>query len=296
MAIYRSDQAVVTFGAEAALGGYIEGAAGATSTSTATSTIATTAASAGDMSITVAAIGNFALQQFIYIGTQSSAANRKNTEVRKVVGVSGNVIYIDAPLGFDHALGQEVKTIVTKANIVKTTDGKFLDVASAVGKRYPEIDWEGWYIDIMTAKLLDKARRTKFQVFAMPNLYGDILTDEAAEIQGGVGTAGSANLGKQYGMFEAIHGSAPRMVKEGRTQYADPSSVMRAGAMMLEHIGFVELGNKLHKALDICGQYEKKIVITGRDTGTTSKEFGEYLMNTVLDPNLESRWERYVKA
>ena len=118
MAIYRSDQAVVTFGAEAALGGYIEGGAGATATATATSTIHTTAASAGDMSITVQAIGNFALQQFIYIGTKSSAANQKNTEVRKVVGVSGNVIYIDAPLGFDHAIGQEVKTITTKANSV----------------------------------------------------------------------------------------------------------------------------------------------------------------------------------
>jgi isocitrate dehydrogenase (NAD+) len=211
----------------------------------------------------------------------------------RVISTPGSERLIEAAFARARSMGKTSVTIVTKANIVKTTDGKFLDVASAVGKRYPEIEWEGWYIDIMTAKLLDKARRTKFQVFAMPNLYGDILTDEAAEIQGGVGTAGSANLGKQYGMFEAIHGSAPRMVKEGRTQYADPSSVMRAGAMMLEHIGFIELGDKLHKALDICGQHERKIIITGRDTGTTSKKFGEYLMDTVLDPNLESRWERY---
>ena len=113
-------------------------------------------------------------------------------------------------------------TIVTKANVVKTTDGKFLDVARRIGEKYPDIEWDGWYIDIMTAKLIDPKRRSDFQVLALPNLYGDILTDEAAEIQGGVGTAGSANIGKQYAMFEAIHGSAPRMVTEGRAQFADP--------------------------------------------------------------------------
>ena len=93
----------------------------------------------------------------------------------------------------------------------------------------------------MTAKLIDPKRRTQFRVMALPNLYGDILTDEAAEFQGGVGTAGSANIGNKYSMFEAIHGSAPRMVNENRAQYADPSSVMRAGAMLLEHIGFTDL-------------------------------------------------------
>ena len=74
----------------------------------------------------------------------------------------------------------------------------------------------------------------------LPNLYGDILTDEAAEFQGGVGTAGSANIGTRYAMFEAIHGSAPRMVDEGRAQYADPSSIIRAAGMLLEHIGYTE--------------------------------------------------------
>ena len=214
----------------------------------------------------------------------------------RVITTQGSERIIEAAFARAKSLGKTSVTIVTKANIVKTTDGKFLDVAGKVGQRYPEIKWEGWYIDIMTAKLLDKARRTQFQVFALPNLYGDILTDEAAEIQGGVGTAGSANIGKQYGMFEAIHGSAPRMVREGRAQYADPSSVMRAAAMLLEHIGFIELGDKLHHALDVCGQYEKKLVMTGRDTGATGKEFGEYLMATVEDPTLASRWEEYVRA
>ncbi|MCH2508277.1 MAG: isocitrate/isopropylmalate family dehydrogenase, partial [Dehalococcoidia bacterium] len=101
------------------------------------------------------------------------------------------------------------------------------------------------------------------------------------------------NIGKRYAMFEAIHGSAPRMVKEDRAQYADPSSVMRAAAMMLEHIGFQELGSKLHKALDVCGQYERKIIMTGRSSGATGTEFGEYVMATVIDPTLEARWDEY---
>ena len=86
------------------------------------------------------------------------------------------------------------------------------------------------------------------------------------------------------------------MVQEGRAQYADPSSLIRAGAMMLEHIGFDELGQRLHKALDICGQYERKMIMTGRDPGVTSAEFGEYIMQTVEDPNVEARWDEYVEA
>ena len=148
----------------------------------------------------------------------------------------------------------------------------------------------------MTAALINPARQKQFQVLALPNLYGDILTDEAAQVQGGVGTAGAANIGKVYAMFEAIHGSAPRMVREGRAQYADPSSMIRAGAMLMEHIGFPDIGSKLHKALDVCGQYERKIVMTGRDTGATSSEFGQYLMDTVADSRIEARWEEYVHA
>jgi isocitrate dehydrogenase (NAD+) len=130
----------------------------------------------------------------------------------------------------------------------------------------------------------------------LPNLYGDILTDEAAEFQGGVGTAGSANIGKRYSMFEAIHGSAPRMVSEGRAKYADPASMMRAAAMLISHIGFPDKGKKLEMVLDICGQYEKKYVLTGRDTGATGAEFSDYLMETLNDPNIESRWKEYTKV
>ncbi len=185
-------------------------------------------------------------------------------------------------------------TVVTKANIVKLSDGRFLQVAERVARDYPGIEWDGWYIDIMTAKLLDKARRSDFQVFVLPNLYGDILTDEAAEIQGGVGTAGAANIGKRYAMFEAIHGSAPRMVEEGRAQYADPSSMLVAASMLMSHIGYTDLGRRLDMALEVCGQYERKISVTGRDTGVTGDEYGAYVADTVRDPDLETRWQSYV--
>jgi isocitrate dehydrogenase (NAD+) len=214
----------------------------------------------------------------------------------RVITTQGSERIIDAAFAHAKRTGKDSVTIVTKANIIKTTDGKFLDVARQVSKRYPGIKWEGWYIDIMTAALINPARQKQFQVLALPNLYGDILTDEAAQIQGGVGTAGSANIGKVFAMFEAIHGSAPRMVAEGRAQYADPSSMIRAGAMLLEHIGFPAAGAKLHKALDVCGQYERKIIMTGRSNGATSAQFGEYLMQTVEDPHLEAKWQNYVKA
>jgi len=200
-------------------------------------------------------------------------------------------------LAFDYAKKNNINkvTIVTKANVVKTSDGKFLDMGYKIAKEYPEIETDDWYIDIMTAKLVDPKRRTQFRVIVLPNLYGDILTDEAAEFQGGVGTAGSANIGKQYAMFEAIHGSAPRMVKEGRAQYADPFSMIRAASMLVNHIGYPDRAKNLEMALDICGQYEKKLVLTGRDTGATGAELADYLMETLQDPDLKNKWESYIK-
>ena len=168
-------------------------------------------------------------------------------------------------------------SIVTKANVIKTTDGKFLEICKRIGEEYPEITTDEWFIDIMTAKLVDTKRRRDFRVFILPNLYGDIITDEAAEFQGGVGTAGSANIGKRYAMFEAIHGSAPRMVAEGRAQYADPCSMLRAAAMLLSHIGRQKESDRLTRALDICMFEEKRITVTGRDTGATCREFAEYV-------------------
>ncbi len=201
-------------------------------------------------------------------------------------------------LAFEYAKKNTINkvTAVTKANVVKTSDGLFLKTFYEIAKEYPGIDADDWFIDIMTAKLVDTKRRTQFKVLVLPNLYGDILTDEAAEFQGGVGTAGSANVGKRYAMFEAIHGSAPRMVKEGRTQYADPSSVIRAGVMLLNHIGYQDLGKHLEMALDMCGQFEKKLVMTGRSTGATGREFCDYIMETMTVPNLEKKWQGHQQA
>ncbi|HQI54521.1 MAG TPA: isocitrate/isopropylmalate family dehydrogenase, partial [Methanothrix soehngenii] len=182
---------------------------------------------------------------------------------------------------------------VTKANVIKTTDGKFLEVARRVAREYPEIQFDDWFVDIMAAKLVDEKRRRDFKVIVLPNLYGDILTDEAAEFQGGVGTAGSANIGKRYAMFEAIHGSAPRMVDEGRAQYADPASMMRACVMMLRHISFIDQASRMEMALDICGQFEKRMCLTGRPDGATGAQYADYVLETVQDPDLQNRWQRY---
>lgn len=197
-----------------------------------------------------------------------------------ITTTQGSERIIRAAFEYAKQNGKSCVTAVTKANVIKTTDGKFLDVAREVAKDYPEIELDEWLADILTAKLVDPKRRRQFQVLVLPNLYGDIITDEAAEFQGGVGTAGGANIGTRYAMFEAIHGSAPRMVSEGRAQYADPTSVMRAAAMLLAHIGFAKEADLFTRALDICAVSERRISITGRDTGCTCNEFAAYVMET----------------
>lgn len=174
--------------------------------------------------------------------------------------------------------GKTSVSIVTKANIMKKTDGNFTRICHEVAADYPEIQAEDWYIDIMTANLVNPAIRNQFQVFVLPNLYGDIITDEAAEIQGGVGTAGSANIGDRYAMFEAIHGSAPRMIEEGLGDYANPSSIFKAAEMMLRHIGLTEKADRLAAALTLCGETEKKVVVTGTRDGATCREFADYVI------------------
>ncbi len=160
-----------------------------------------------------------------------------------------------ARAAFDYARnnGKNRVSIVTKANIMKKTDGKFTEICHKVAQDYPEIEVDDWYIDIMTANLVNPTIRNKFQVFLMPNLYGDIITDEAAQIQGGVGTAGSANIGGRYAMFEAIHGSAPRLIEEGLADYASPESILRAEALLLRHICRNDAADRLEKALNCCG-------------------------------------------
>ena len=177
--------------------------------------------------------------------------------------------------------GKKSVAIVTKANIMKKTDGSFSALCHEVAEDYPGIEAEDWYIDIMTANLVNPAIRSRFQVFLLPNLYGDIITDEAAQIQGGVGTAGSANIGDEYAMFEAIHGSAPRMIEEGLGEYANPSSLMRALEMLLRHIALTDRAEKLSRALNICCESEKKVVVTGDRSGATCAAFADYVLDTL---------------
>ena len=186
-----------------------------------------------------------------------------------------------AAFDFARANGKTKVAIVTKANIMKKTDGSFSRICHEIAAEYPGIEAEDWYIDIMTANLVNKDIRNQFQVFVLPNLYGDIITDEAAQIQGGVGTAGSANLGSKYAMFEAIHGSAPRMVEEGLAEYANPSSIFKAAEMMIRQLGFTEKADRLADALYVCGEKEKKIVVTGTRDGAKCSEFADYVMSNL---------------
>ncbi|MBP3436942.1 MAG: isocitrate/isopropylmalate dehydrogenase family protein [Clostridia bacterium] len=224
---------------------------------------------------------------------------RENTEGEYVLGSRG--IEIEGALAMDFKVTTDLGTrriaraafeyaknngkknvaIVTKANIMKKTDGNFTAICHEVAKEYPDITAEDWYIDIMAANLVNPAIRSRFEVFVLPNLYGDIITDEAAQIQGGVGTAGSANVGDAYAMFEAVHGSAPRMIEEGIGEYANPSSILKAVEMLLRHIALADKADKLASAMQICGETEKKVVVTGDKNGATCKEYADYVMETL---------------
>ena len=199
----------------------------------------------------------------------------------KVTTVPGTRRIARAAFEYAKNNGKKSVAIVTKANIMKKTDGSFSALCHEVAEDYPGIEAEDWYIDIMTANLVNPAIRSRFQVFLLPNLYGDIITDEAAQIQGGVGTAGSANIGDEYAMFEAIHGSAPRMIEEGLGEYANPSSLMRALEMLLRHIALTDRAEKLSRALNICCESEKKVVVTGDRSGATCAAFADYVLDTL---------------
>ena len=171
--------------------------------------------------------------------------------------------------------GNKNVSIVTKANIMKKTDGKFLSLCMDVAKDYPEIKVDDWYVDIMAANLINPLFNKGFNVVILPNLYGDIITDEAAQIQGGVGTAGSANIGDRYAMFEAIHGSAPRMVADGIAEYANPASPCRAAVMMLRHAAMTEPAQKLESALD---EAAAALDMPGDGTGNTAADFTAFVL------------------
>ncbi|MHC1748500.1 MAG: isocitrate/isopropylmalate family dehydrogenase [Cellulosilyticaceae bacterium] len=221
---------------------------------------------------------------------------RENTEGEYVLGSRG--IHVDEDISFDfrvittqgvrriakaafdfaHKNGKKHVAIITKANILKKTDGKFLEICYEVAKDYPDIQVDDWFVDIISANLINEKVRSQYEVFVLPNLYGDIITDEAAQIQGGVGTAGSANVGSHYAMFEAIHGSAPRMLETGRAQYANPASMIKAAELLLRHIGYQEAANRVVRALQVAND---RIKMTGRNDGATGSEFADCVIHNL---------------
>ncbi len=161
----------------------------------------------------------------------------------KVVSRPGTEKIVRYAFEYARSNGRKKVTCFVKDNIMKLTDGLFTKVFEEVGKEYPDIEKEHWIVDIGAAKLADNP--SQFDVIVMPNLYGDILSDVAAQISGSVGLAGSANIGDQCAMFEAIHGSAPRRAGQN---LANPSGLLLGAVMMLQHIGQPEVATKVHNA------------------------------------------------
>ena len=188
-----------------------------------------------------------------------------------------------ARAAFDYARknGKHNVTVVTKANIVKLADGNFIKAVREVGEEYPEIEIQERLVDAMCAKMMDPEFNAGCEVFVLPNLYGDIVTDVAAEHQGGLGTASSSNIGNKYAMFEAIHGTAPYLISHGRGEYADPCSLIRAAGMLMAHIGYGDRKERLDKALDICTVTERKVVVTTQPEDASAKEFTDYLLEVL---------------
>lgn len=199
----------------------------------------------------------------------------------KVQTAQGSERIARAAFDFARKNGKKNVTIVTKANIVKLADGNFIKAVRKVGEEYPEIEIQERLVDAMCAKMLDAEFNKGIEVIVLPNLYGDIVTDVAAEHQGGLGTASSSNIGNKYAMFEAIHGTAPYLIQHGRGEYADPSSLIRAVGMMLAHIGYADRKQILEKALDICTVTERKVVLTTFVEDASAAEYTDYLIETI---------------
>lgn len=186
-----------------------------------------------------------------------------------------------AAFEFARKNGKKNVTVVTKANIVKLVDGNFIQAVRKVGEEYPEIEIQERLVDAMCAKMLDPEFNKGIEVVVLPNLYGDIVTDVAAEHQGGLGTASSSNIGNRYALFEAIHGTAPYLMSHGRGAYADPSSLIRAMGQMMMHIGYGDRNQILEQAFDICTVTERKVVLTTFTEDASTEEFTDYLLDTI---------------
>lgn len=199
----------------------------------------------------------------------------------KVQTMVGSERIARAAFEFARKNGKKNVTIVTKANIVKLVDGNFIRAVRKVGEEFPEIEIQERLVDAMCAKMMDASFNQGMEVIVLPNLYGDIVTDVAAEHAGGLGTACSSNIGNQYALFEAIHGTAPYLMSHGRGEYANPCSLIRAVGQMLIHIGYADRNQILEEALDICTVTEKKLVVTTETKDASAAEFTDYLLDTI---------------
>ena len=214
-------------------------------------------------------------------GTKGIQVNDDLAVDFKVQTKQGSERIARAAFEFARKNGKKNVTIVTKANIVKLADGNFIKAVRKVGEEYPEIEIQERLVDAMCAKMLDSEFNKGIEVVVLPNLYGDIVTDVAAEHQGGLGTASSSNIGNHYALFEAIHGTAPYLMSHGRGEYADPSSLIRAMGQMLIHIGYADRNVLLEKAMDICTVSERKVVLTTFAEDASTEEFADYVIETI---------------
>lgn len=178
----------------------------------------------------------------------------------KVISRPGTERIVRYAFEYARANGRKKVTCMTKDNIMKMSDGLFHKVFDEIGEEYKDIDQDHMIIDIGTAKVA--AHPDMFDIIVTPNLYGDIISDVAAEVTGSVGLGGSSNIGVNFGMFEAVHGSAPDIAGKG---IANPSGLLLGAVMMLVHIGQNDVAEKIHNAW-------KKTIEDGIHTGDIYRE------------------------
>lgn len=181
-------------------------------------------------------------EEDLYAGIEHQQTNQV-TQCLKLISVPGCEKIIRYAFEYAKQNNRQKVTCFTKDNIMKLTDGLFHKVFDAISKDYPDIENEHWIVDIGAAKLADTPEN--FDIIVTPNLYGDILSDVAAQIAGSVGLAGSANIGEHGAMFEAIHGSAPRRAGQN---LANPSGLLMGAILMLVHIGQAKVAETVHNA------------------------------------------------
>jgi isocitrate dehydrogenase len=181
-------------------------------------------------------------EEDLYAGIEHRQTNEV-VQCLKIISRPGCEKIVRYAFEYARAHGRKKVTCFTKDNIMKLTDGLFHKVFDEIGAEYADLEKEHWIVDIGAAKLADNPGQ--FDVIVMPNLYGDILSDVAAEIAGSVGLAGSANIGEHCAMFEAIHGSAPRRAGQN---LANPSGLLLGGVQMLVHVGQSDVAERVHNA------------------------------------------------